>query len=122
MSLIAMSAIAGGVAASLLFALDLPRWLAVAIAAVSISLFTIPFTVLLTVSTQVSSQSRATGVGLFGISNQVGLVGGAALGGILLASNGFPGIGYLCLGVAAFSTVIIVLFMRQADAGASWQR
>ena len=118
MPLIAMSAIAGGVAASLLFALDLPLWLAVAIATVSISLFTVPFTVLLTVSTEVSSQSRATGVGLFGISNQAGLVGGAALGGVLLASSGFPGIGYLCLGVTAFSTVIILRFMRRADADA----
>ena len=44
------------------------------------------------------------------------LVGGAGLGGVLLASSGFPGIGYLCLGAAAFSTVIIVRFMRRADA------
>lgn len=117
MPLIAISAIAGGVAASLLFALDLPLWLATAIATVSIFLFTVPFTVLLAVSTQVSSQSRATGVGLFGISNQAGLVGGAALGGVLLASSGYPGIGYLCLGVAAFSTVIIILFMRKSDDG-----
>ncbi len=117
MALIAMSAIAGGVAASLLFALDPPLWLAVAIASVSISLFTVPFTVLLNVSTQVSSRSRATGVGLFGISNQTGAVGGAALGGVLLASGGFPGIGYLCLGVAAFSTVIIILFMWRSDSG-----
>ncbi|MCH7736995.1 MAG: MFS transporter [Chloroflexi bacterium] len=113
MPLIAMSAIAGGVAASLLFALDLPLWLAAALATVSISLFTVPFTVLLAVSTQVSSQSRATGVGLFGISNQAGMVGGAALGGILLASSGFSGIGYLCLGVTAFSVVVIILFMRE---------
>jgi predicted MFS family arabinose efflux permease len=117
MPLIAISAIAGGVATSLLFALDLPLWLAAAIATVSISLFTVPFTVLLAVSTQVSSQSRATGVGLFGISNQAGLVGGSALGGVLLASSGFRGIGYLCLGVAAFSTVIIILFMRKSDDG-----
>ena len=121
MPLIAMSAIAGGVAASLLFALDLPLWLAVAIATVSITLFTVPFTVLLAVSTQVSSQSRATGVGLLGISNQTGAVGGAALGGVLLASSGFPGIGYLCLGVTAFSTVIIILFMRQSESGHSWR-
>jgi len=116
MTLIAMSAIAGGVAASLLFALDLPLWLAVGIATVSIFLIGVPWTVLLTASTQVSSQSRATGVGLFGISNQTGMVGGAALGGVLLASTGFPGIGYLCLGVTAFSTVIILRFMRRADA------
>ena len=116
MTLIAFSAIAGGVAASLLFALALPLWLAVGIATVSIFLFGVPWTVLLTASTQVSSQSRATGVGLFGISNQTGMVGGAALGGVLLASTGFPGIGYLCLGVAAFSTVIILRFMRRADA------
>jgi predicted MFS family arabinose efflux permease len=74
--------------------------------------------VVITLSTEVSGQSRATGIGILGVSNQSGGIGGAALGGILLASIGFPGVGYLCLGAAVFSALIIVLFMRQADAGA----
>ncbi len=41
-------------------------------------------------------------------------VGGAAIGGVLLAASGFPGVGYLCLGATAFSALVIALFMRQA--------
>ena len=117
MPLIAASALAGGVAALLLFSIDVPVWAAVAIATGAVSLLSVPWPVLITFSTEVSSQSRATGVGLLGASNQSGGVGGAALGGVLLAAIGFPGVGYLCLGAAAFSAVVIALFMRQPRPG-----
>ncbi len=113
MPLISASALAGGVATLLLFSIEFPVWAAVAIATAAVLLFSVSWPVLITFSTEVSSQSRATGVGLLGTSNQSGGVGGAALGGVLLAASGFPGIGYLCLGAAAFSAVVIVLFMRR---------
>ena len=119
MSLIAASAIGGGVAAAALFSVDLPVWAVVAIATVSIALLSLPWTVMITVCTEISGNSRATGVGLVGVSNQTGAVGGAALGGLLLAFSGFPGIGYLCLGTVVFSAVVIVVFMRSAGAGAT---
>jgi len=119
MSLIAASAIGGGVAAATLFSGDLPVWAVVAIATVSIALLSLPWTVMIAVCTEISGNSRATGVGLVGVSNQTGAVGGAALGGLLLAVSGFPGIGYLCLGAVVFSTVVIVVFMRNAGAGAT---
>ena len=50
---------------------------------------------------------------MLGASNQTGGVGGAALGGVLLAASGFPGVGYLSLGAAVFSALVIVLFMRR---------
>ncbi len=121
MPLIAASAVAGGLAALLLFSIDVPLWAAVAIATGAIALLSVGFPVLLTFSTEVSSQSRATGVGLLGFSNQSGGVGGAALGGVLLAASGFPGVGYLCLGAVAFSALVIGLFMRQSDSGHSWR-
>ena len=113
MPLISASALAGGVATLLLFSIEFPVWAAVAIATAAVLLFSVSWPVLITFSTEVSSQSRATGVGLLGASNQSGGVGGAALGGVLLAASGFPGIGYLCLGAAAFSAVVIALFMRR---------
>jgi predicted MFS family arabinose efflux permease len=119
MSLIAASAIGGGVAAAALFSVDLPVWAVVAIATVSIALLSLPWTVMITVCTEISGNSRATGVGLVGVSNQTGAVGGAALGGLLLAFSGFPGIGYLCLGTVVFSAVVIVVFMRSKGAGAT---
>lgn len=120
MSLIAASAIGGGVAAAVLFSVDLPVWAVVAIATVSIALLSLPWTVMIAVCTEISGNSRATGVGLVGVSNQTGAVGGAALGGLLLAVSGFPGIGYLCLGAVVFSAVVIVVFMRSAGAGATF--
>ena len=113
MPLIAASGVAGGLGALLLFWIDVPLWAAVAIATGAVSLLSVGFPVLLTLSTEVSGQSRATGVGLLGFSNQSGGVGGAALGGVLLAASGFPGVGYLCLGTAALSAVVIALFMRE---------
>ena len=113
MSLIAASALAGGGGALLLFSMEVPVWAAVAIATGAVSLLSVSWPVLIAFSTEVSGQSRATGVGLLGASNQFGGVGGAALGGVLLAASGFPGVGYLCLGAAAFSAVVIALFMRR---------
>ena len=93
MPLIAGSALAGGTAALLLFSIEVPVWAAVAIATGAISLLSVSWPVLITFSTEVSGRSRATGVGLLGASNQSGGVGGAALGGVLLATSGFPGVG-----------------------------
>ena len=114
MPLIAVAALAGGAASLLLFSIEVPVWVAVAIATSAVTLLSVGFPVLLTFSTQISGESRATGVGLLGFSNQSGGVGGAALGGVLLAANGFPGVGYLCLGAAAFSALVIGLYMRQS--------
>jgi predicted MFS family arabinose efflux permease len=110
--LIAGSALAGGIATLFLFSADMPIWAVVAVATGATALLSAPWTVLITMITEVSSSSRATGVGLLGISNQTGAVGGAALGGYLLAVIDFPGIGYLCLGAVVFSVVVIVFFMR----------
>ena len=118
MPLIAALSVVGGLGALLLFSIDVPLWAAVAISTGAVTLLSVGFPVLLTLSTEVSGQSRATGVGLMGLSNQSGGVGGAALGGVLLAASGFPGVGYLCLGAVAFAALVIGLFMRQSDADA----
>ena len=113
MPLIAASSVAGGVAALLLFSIDMPLWAVVAVATGSVALLSVGWPVVITLSTEISGQSRATGIGLLGVSNQSGGVGGAAMGGVLLAASGFPGIGYLSLGAVIGSAVIIVLFMRE---------
>jgi len=113
MPLIAASASVGGLAALLLFSIEFPVWAAVALATVAVALLSVGLPVLITFGTEVSSQSRATSVGMVGASNQSGMVGGAAVGGVLLAASGFPGVGSLCLGAAAFSAVVIALFMRK---------
>ncbi|MEE8465897.1 MAG: MFS transporter [Dehalococcoidia bacterium] len=113
MPVIAACSLAGGAAALVLLSIDIPILAAVVIATGSIALLSVGWPVLITLTTEISGQSRATGVGLLGSSNQSGGVGGAALGGVLLAAAGFPGVGYLCLGAVGFSAVAIALFMRQ---------
>ncbi len=91
MTLVATSSLAGGVAALLLFLIEVPVWAAVATATGAVLLLSVAWPIMITFSAEVSSQSRATGVGLLGASNQSGGVGGAAIGGVLLATSGFPG-------------------------------
>ena len=91
MTLVATSSLAGGVAALLLFLIEVPVWAAVATATGAVLLLSVAWPIMMTFSAEVSSQSRATGVGLLGASNQSGGVGGAAIGGVLLATSGFPG-------------------------------
>ena len=93
MPLIGAAALAGGATALLLFLIEVPFWGAVAIGTGAVSLMSVGWPVMLTFSTEISGQSRATGVGMLGASNQSGGVGGAALGGVLLATSGFSGVG-----------------------------
>ncbi|MDA1127601.1 MAG: MFS transporter [Chloroflexi bacterium] len=110
--------LAGGLAASMLFLIDVPIWVILALGTCATALLSVGWPVLITLTTEISGESQATGIGLLGSSNQLGGVEGAALGGVMLAAVGFPGVGYLCLGAVLFSAVVITLFMRQPHANA----
>lgn len=114
MGVIAVLGVVGGVAALALFLIDVPVWAAVAIATAAVSSLSVARPVVITFSTEVSKDSRATGVGMVGATNQLGGMGGAALGGVLLAAIGFPGVGYLCLAMGGVSALVIASFMRQS--------
>ena len=111
--LIAATSAAGGVCGFLFFTVDLGLWVAVAVATVGTGLLSVTFPALVAASTQYSGESKATGVGLVGFSNQSGGVLGAAIAGALLANTGYWGIGYLCLGVTIISALLAGLFGKQ---------
>ena len=111
--IIAVCTLLGGVCGFLLFGFNLGLWTSVAVAAVGTGLLSITFPVLVAASTEYSGESKATGVGLMGFSNQGGGLLGAGIAGALLASAGYVGIGYLCLGVTIFSALLTGLFGRQ---------
>jgi predicted MFS family arabinose efflux permease len=50
------------------------------------------------------------------VSNQLGVLGGASLGGLMLGLGGFPLVGLFCLGVAVVAAVVIRLKVREAPA------
>lgn len=111
--LVASTSMAGGVCGMFYFATDIGLWPAVALATLGTGLLTMTFPVLVTISTRVSGNSTATGVGLMGVSNQGGGALGTALAGALLANYGFAGVGYLCLGLTVACVLGTLFFRRQ---------
>ena len=111
--LLAILMAAGGACGLALFAFPLGLWPSVALATVSTGLLSVTFPAMIAMSTEVSGASRATGVGLMGLTNQLGLVGGAAIGGLLLETVGYQGIGYMSLAMGAISAVTAARFIRR---------
>ena len=116
-ALVALTAAAGGVCALVFFAFDIGLWPAVAVATVGSGLLSVTTPVLLAGSTEYSGESKATGASLIGFSNQSGGVFGAGLSGVLLATMGYPGIGYLCIAFTIACAVVATLFARQLRVG-----
>ena len=111
--MVAAATAAGGVCGFLFFTANLGLWASVALATAATGFLSVTFPVLVAASTEYSGQSKATGVGLMGFSNQGGGVLGAGIAGVLLASTGYGGIGYMCLGVTIVSALLTSLFGRQ---------
>lgn len=115
--LIAATCAVGGACGFLFFAVELQLWVAVAVATLGTGLLSVNFPALVAASTEHSGESKATGVGMMGLSNQSGGVLGVAIAGGLLASTGYGGIAYLCLGATVVSVLMAVLFGRQLRIG-----
>lgn len=111
--LLAIIMAAGGACGLVFFAFPLGLWPSVALASVGTGLLSVTFPAMIAMSTEVSGASRATGVGLMGLTNQLGLVGGAAIGGLLLANVGYGGIGYMSLALGVISAVTAAIFIRR---------
>ncbi len=112
-AIIAAVTVAGGAFGFALFSVELGLWATVAVATVSSGLLSMTFPILISASTEYSGESKATGVGLMGFSNQGGGMLGAAIAGALLASIGYMGIGYMCLAATIISALLTPLFGRQ---------
>ena len=107
--LMAVTSVAGGVFAMFCFSFDLGLWTTVAVATAATVLISVTMPVLLAASTEYSGDSKSTGASLMSFSNQTGGALGAAIGGALLATTGYAGIGYLFLGVTIASALMMPL-------------
>ena len=103
----AMACIGGGLGAGLVFTLVLSPWTTVILACGAASLLSLAWTVLAVLLMEVAAPSRATATGLLTVSNQLGAVGGASLGGMMLALGGFPLVGLYYLVAAAAAAVVM---------------
>ena len=115
--LIGATSAAGGVCAFLCFTVEFQLWAAVAVATVGGGLLAVTMPALVAASTEHSGESKSTGASIMGLSNQTGGALGAAIAGALLASAGYGGIGYMCLGVTVASALMAALFGRNLRRG-----
>ena len=111
-ALIGATSAAGGICAFLCFTMEFELWVAVAVATVGGGLLGMTMPALVAASTEYSGESKSTGASIMGLSNQTGGALGAAIAGALLASTGYEGIGYMCLGVTIASALLAALFGR----------
>ena len=112
------SALAGGSAAVVVFAVDPGIWATVAIAFGAVLVLSIGWPVFITFATDVAGSSRATGIGMMGASNRMGGFVGSAVGGVFLAIGGFPGLGIFCLAAVGVSTFVIGVLMQDPETAA----
>ncbi len=61
-----------------------------------------------------AGESRTTAIGMFAVSNQLGVSGGASLGGVMLALGRFPLLGLFCLGAALIAAAVLRLKVRES--------
>jgi DHA1 family inner membrane transport protein len=112
----AMSCWGSGLLAALVFMAQASPWATVALAFGATALARISFAVTPTLLLERAGGSRTTATGVFAVSNQLGIFGGASLGGLMLALGGFPWVGLFCLGVSILAAVVIQLKVRDSAA------
>ena len=116
-ALMGATSVAGGVCAYLCFTLKLDLWVVVPLATAGGGLLGLTMPALVVASTEHSGDSKSTGASIMGLSNQLGGALGAAIAGALLASTGFHGIGYFCLGVTVACGLLVALFGQHLRRG-----
>jgi predicted MFS family arabinose efflux permease len=114
--LFALSCWGSGLLAVLVFTAQVSPWGTVALACGAAALARISSAVTPTLLLELAGNSRTTATGLFTMSNQLGVFGGAALGGLMLAWGGFPRVGLFCLAVSVIAAVVIQLKVRDSAA------
>ena len=107
-AVVALAFVGGGFGAALVFTTDISPWATVLLAFGVSGLLPLSWPVTAVLLTELAGQSRATATGLFAVSNQLGVVGGASLGGVMLALGSFPWVGMFCLVTAVMAAGVIL--------------
>ena len=116
-AVVALAFVGGGFGAALVFTTDISPWVTVLLAFGVAGLLPLSWPVTAVLLTELAGQSRATATGLFAVSNQLGAVGGASLGGVMLALGSFPLVGLFCLVTAVMAAGVIHAKVQQTAEG-----
>ena len=117
LAVVALVFLGGGLGTALVFTIDLSPWATVVLASGVAGLLSVAWPVTALLLTELAGQSRATATGLYAVSNQLGVVGGASLGGVLLALGSFPLVGLFCLATATMAAGVIHYKVQKAATG-----
>jgi predicted MFS family arabinose efflux permease len=110
-----ISIITGGIAAGFVFANDTSPWFAVTFAFITACFLTMTWPITTLKLMELAGKSRATATGLFAVSNQLGSLVGASVGGLMLLLGGFSLVGILCLCAAVIAAAIVATKVRDAQ-------
>jgi DHA1 family inner membrane transport protein len=106
-----------GVLVVLVFILPVSLWGTVTLACGMAALSRLGFAVTPLLVLEMAGPARTTATGLFATSNQLGIFGGATVGGVLLAWGGFPWLGWCYGGVSMLAAVVIHVKVQDAAGG-----
>jgi len=114
LNLLTIAALLGGLLATLAFVGPVSPWLTVAFAFGVAASLRISSSITPTLLLELAGSSRSTATGMFAVSNQIGIFGGASIGGAMLAMGGFPMVGFFCLGAAGAGGAVVLLKVRDS--------
>jgi MFS transporter, DHA1 family, inner membrane transport protein len=98
----------GGLSIGLAFSTGLRPWMAIMLCCAGALLLTIFEPVTWVLTAELAGESRATANGLLATSNQLGFIGGASVGGLMLSVGGYPLVGFFFLGAAIAAAVVVI--------------
>ena len=112
LNFLTIAALLGGLLATFVFVGPVSPWLTVTFAFGVAASLRITASVTPTLLLELAGSSRSTATGMFAVSNQIGVFGGASIGGAMLAMGGFPMVGFFCLGAAVVGGALVLLKVR----------
>jgi predicted MFS family arabinose efflux permease len=98
----------GGLSIGLAFSTGLRPWMAIMLCSAGALLLTVFEPVTWVLTAELAGESRATANGLLATSNQLGFIGGASVGGLMLSVGGYPLVGCFFLGAAIAAAVVVI--------------
>ena len=98
----------GGLSIGLAFSTGLRPWMAIMLCSAGALLLTVFEPVTWVLTAELAGESRATANGLLATSNQLGFIGGASVGGLMLSVGGYPLVGFFFLGAAIAAAVVVI--------------
>jgi DHA1 family inner membrane transport protein len=114
LALFAAFPLGGGLLAGLIFTTNVSPWATAALAFGAVALLRISNTVTPVLLLEMADSSRATATAMSSFSSQLGALGGASIGGLMLALGGFPMVGYFCLSVSLIAAIVVRLKVRDS--------